>query len=199
MNDLDTFTIKFVTEGIDKLLDGMDKLTKQMDKVDTSFVNAGTKGDAFFGKLGGWANGLAGLVLGLTSVAKVVGDIFKGGQDIISLHSTADLTGHKAKEVESLGLALYNLSGTGVKSLEQGYQAAGNFFKALNDLRGNEGLLKTSAEVMEQMFRGQSSAILATDSDVQIVQKIRQNDLYIKATLLGYIVHILVILHITLF
>lgn len=175
MNELDTFTINFVTEGIDKLLDGMDKLNKQMDKIDTGFVKAGSKGDAFFDKFIGWGLSLGALISGFIGLRQVIREVFTGGQEIINLHTTADLTGHTAKEVETLGLALYKyVSLNSVKSLDQGYNAAGRFFDALNNLRLDESRLKTSNQVMEELLGyGQSTAILADDSDIDIVRKIR--------------------------
>lgn len=176
MNDLETFTINFVTEGIDKLLDGMDKLNKQMDKVDTTFVNAGKKGDSFFDKFIGWGVGLTTLISGFVGLRQAIREVFNGGQEIINLHTTADLTGHTAKEVETLGLALYKyVSMNSVKSLDQGYNAAGNFFEALNKLRLDAYKLKASNELLTDLLGyGQSDYIMADDSDVDIVHKIRK-------------------------
>ncbi len=174
MNELDTFTINFVTEGIDKLLDGMDKLTKQMDKVDMSFAKAGTKADSFFNKFVGWGSKIAGLTLGFTSLYGVIRSTVNGAQEIINLHAKADLTGHRAKEVEALGIALMKAPGNKIDSLSAGYQAAGDFFDALNKLRGDEARLSPGSALMEELNRAKTSAILATDSDQEIVRKLRK-------------------------
>jgi hypothetical protein len=171
MNELDTFTIKFVTEGIDKLLDGMDKLNKQMDKVDSGFTKAGSKGDSLFGKFVGWGTKIAGLIGGIYGIGKAINDTINSSNEILTLNKTADEVGHTAKEIEVLGLTLQRFSPN--LSLASAYGQAGNFYKALNDLRLNESRLSPNSALMEELNRSGSSAILATDSDQEIVRKLR--------------------------
>lgn len=171
MNELDTFTINFVTEGIDKLLDGMDKLNKQMDKVDTSFVKAGSKGDSFFNKFIGWGTKITGLIGGIYGIGKAITDTINSSNEILTLHKTADEVGHTAKEIEVLGLTLQRFSPN--LSLTSAYGQAGSFYKALNDLRLDEARLSPNSSFMEELNRARTSAILATDSDQEIVRKLR--------------------------
>ena len=172
MNELDTFTINFVTEGIDKLLDGMDKLNKQMDKVDTGFTKVGSKGDSFFNKFIGWGTKIAGLIGGIYSIGKAITDTINSSNEILTLHKTADEVGHTAKEIEVLGLTLQRFSPN--LSLTSAYGQAGSFYKALNDLRLDEARLSPSSSLMEELNRAGSSAILATDSDQTIINKLRR-------------------------
>lgn len=171
MNDLDTFTIKFVTEGIDKLLDGMDKLSEKMDKINTGFERAGSKGDSLFGKFVGWGTKIAGLIGGIYGISKAISDTINSSNEILSLHKTADEVGHTAKEIEVLGLTLQRFSPN--LSLASAYGQAGSFYKALNDLRLDEARLSPSSSFMEELNRARTSAILATDSDQEIVRKLR--------------------------
>lgn len=172
MNELDTFTINFVTEGIDKLLDGMDKLSEKMDKINTGFERAGSKGDSLFGKFVGWGTKIAGLIGGIYGISKAISDTINSSNEILSLHKTADEVGHTAKEIEVLGLTLQRFSPN--LSLTSAYGQAGSFYKALNDLRLDEARLSPSSGLMEELNRAGTSAILATDSDQEIVRKLRR-------------------------
>lgn len=171
MNELDTFTINFVTEGIDKLLDGMDKLNKQMDKVDTGFTKVGSKGDSFFNKFIGWGTKISGLIGGIYSIGKAITDTINSSNEILTLHKTADEVGHTAKEIEVLGLTLQRFSPN--LSLTSAYGQAGSFYKALNDLRLDEARLSPNSSFMKELNMARTSAILATDSDQDIVRKLR--------------------------
>lgn len=180
MNEFDSFTITFITNGLDKLMDGMDKLNKKMDEVDKGFATASTKGDSFFSKFIGWGAKITGLIGGIYAIKKAISDTIQGSEEILSLHKTADEVGHTAKEIEVLGLTLQRF--TPGMSLTGGYTAAGNFYKALNELRLDESRLTPGSDLMEELFRAHTSAIRATDSDQEIIQKLRQGVQYYMNT-----------------
>lgn len=171
MNDLDTFTINFIVNGLDKLQDGIKDLRTQMDNLDTSFTQSTTKGDSFFGKFSGWISSLAGLTAGFLSVRDAINGTFAVADKVIDLNLTADKVGRTAVEVETLSRALRGFSKSTNADL---VGEAGNLYNALNKITGKAWRLQFGKDLTDELNRAGGIVFTGEESDQEMVSKIIQ-------------------------
>lgn len=171
MNDLDTFTINFIVNGLDKLQDGIKDLRTQMDNLDTSFTQSATKGDSFFGKFSGWVTSLAGLTAGFLSVRDAINGTFAVADKVIDLNLTADKVGRTAVEVETLSRALRGFSKNTNADL---VGEAGNLYSALNKITGKAWRLQFGKDLTDELNRAGGIVFTGEESDQEMVAKIIQ-------------------------
>lgn len=171
MNELDTFTINFIVNGLDKLQDGIKDLRTQMDDLDTSFTQSTTKGDSFFGKFSGWITSLAGLTAGFLSVRDAINGTFAVADKVIDLNLTADKVGRTAVEVETLSRALRGFSKSTNADL---IGEAGNLYSALNKITGKAWRLQFGKDLTDELNRAGGIVFTGEESDQEMVSKIIQ-------------------------
>lgn len=170
MNDLDTFTINFIVNGLDKLQDGIKDLRTQMDDLDTSFTQSTTKGDTFFGKFSGWVESLAGLAAGFIGVRDAINGTFAVSDKIIDLNLTADKVGRTALEVETLSRALRGFTKNTNADL---IGEAGNLYDRLNTITGKAWRLQFGKVLTDELNRAKIT-FTGEESDQEMVSKIIQ-------------------------
>lgn len=171
MNELDTFTVNFIVNGLDKLKDGIKDLRTQMDNLDTSFTQSTTKGDSFFGKFSGWVTSLAGLTAGFLSVRDAINGTFAVADKVIDLNLTADKVGRTAVEVETLSRALRGFSKNTNADL---VGEAGNLYSALNKITGKAWRLQFGKDLTDELNRAGGIVFTGEESDQEMVSKIIQ-------------------------
>lgn len=172
MNELDSFTINFITNGLDKLQDGIKDLRGQMDALDESFQKGSTKGDSFFGKFGGWIAGLGAMAAGFLSIREAINGVFGVADKIIDLNLTADRVGRSALEVETLSRALLRFSNkTDVKDM---FGEAEGLYKALNRITGKAWRLQFGSDLTEELNRAGGIMFNGDESDQEMISKIIQ-------------------------
>ena len=169
MNELDSFTVNFITNGLDKLQDGIKDLRTQMDSLDEAFTKGTSKGDTFFSHFGKWAAGLGTLLAGFLSIQKVINDTFKISDRIINLNLVADSVGRTAQEVETLSRALRPFAKDTNADLTS---EAGGIFGAINKIRTDAWRLQFGDTLIEELNRAGGIMFSGNESDQEMLSKI---------------------------
>lgn len=172
MNELDSFTINFITNGLDKLQDQLKDLRESMDDLSDKFEEGSTKGDSFFGKFGGWITGLAGLAAGFISIREAINGVFNVSNKIIDLNLTADRVGRTALEVETLSRAMLHF--TNETDVGKMFGEAEGLYKALNTITGKAWRLQFGDTLVEELNRAGGIVFTGEESDQQMISKIVQ-------------------------
>lgn len=172
MNELDSFTINFITNGLDKLQDQLQDLRNSMDDLGDKFEKGTTKGDSFFGKFGVWLTGLAGLAAGFISIREAINGVFNVSDKIIDLNLTADRVGRTALEVETLSRAMMHFT----KETDVGrmFGEAEGLYNALNTITGKAWRLQFGGALTEELNRAGGIIFTGEESDQQMISKIIQ-------------------------
>lgn len=172
MNELDSFTVNFITNGLDKLQDGIKDLRNQMDSLDAAFQKGSDKGNSFFSNFGGWITSLAGLAAGFLSIKQAIEGVFGVADKIIDLNLTADRVGRTALEVETLSRAMLHFSNkTDVKDM---FGEAEKLYGTLNTITGKAWRLQFGNDLTEELNRAGGIMFTGDESDQEMVKKIIQ-------------------------
>lgn len=147
MNDYNFF-VEFTTKGLAELKDGIKDLNNKFDTLGDSFTKGISKGDSFFGKFGGWVNGIVAMSGAIALVGKAIKDTFNVGNQIIQLNQIADAAGATAEEVEALSIALKPYSNGG-----DTIAMAGQYYKAMLNTKTDMWRNKYSESVRDEMAR----------------------------------------------
>lgn len=172
MNELDSFTINFITNGLDKLQDGIKDLRTQMDSLEQTFEKGTSKGESFFSKFGGWLSGLTALAAGFLSIRDAINSTFNVSDKIIDLNLTADRVGRTALEVETLSRALLHFSTE--TDVGRMFGEAEGLYKALNTITGKAWRLQFGGSLMEELNRAGGIIFTGEESDQEMISKIIQ-------------------------
>lgn len=172
MNELDSFTVNFITNGLDKLQDGIKDLRSQMDSLDTAFQKGSDKGNSFFSNFSGWITSLAGLAAGFLSIKQAIEGVFGVTDKIIDLNLTADRVGRTALEVETLSRAMLHFSNkTDVKDM---FGEAEKLYGTLNTITGKAWRLQFGNDLTEELNRAGGIMFTGDESDQEMIKKIIQ-------------------------
>lgn len=147
MNDYNFF-VEFTTKGLVELKDGLKDINTKFDNLGNTFAQSSTKGDSFFGKFGGWINGLVAMSGAIAVVGKAIKDTFNVGNQVIQLNQIADAAGTTAEEVEALSIALKPFSNGG-----DTLAMAGSYYQAMLNTKTDMWRNKYSDSVIEEMSR----------------------------------------------
>lgn len=170
MNDLDTFTINFITNGLDKLQDGIKDLRTSMDALESTFSDASTKGDTFFDKFTGWATKIAGVVGGIYGIRTAIRDTMNFSEKVLYLHSEADRVQRSAHELDTLSEALKEHMPINSDTIGE----AAKFYDAINKVRTEGFRSSLSEDIIKELEYAHIGAFSPNDSDQQITKKIIQ-------------------------
>lgn len=184
MNELDSFTINFITNGIDKLQDGIKDIRKDLDSLNDSFTTGTNKGNTFFDKFGGWIAALSSLAAGFIGIRDAINGVFNVSGKIVNLNLTADSVNRTALEVETLSRALLQFSDK--VDVGEMFGEAGKLYRALDTITGKAWRLQFGTELTEELNRAGGIMFKGNESDQEMLSKIIQGLEYHRRTGTSY-------------